>query len=119
MNIRQEISSAVEAYRDSLLSIDQFEDRFRNIAQGLFAYPDDARALLLLIENLLAELRAGYIGQPELRQELTIAIRPFEQYSVALNLRHTNLVSNSNDSALYFPVASANNNLGVNEAFAA
>lgn len=79
MDIQLQISNAVEAYRASRVSIDQFEDSFRNIAQGLFSQPLKVRDVLLVIENLLAELRADYISDSEFRQELAAAIRPFEE----------------------------------------
>ncbi len=112
MSTCREISTAVDAYRDSLLSIDQFEDCFRNVAQGLFAYPGDARAVILSIENLLAELRAGYIDQAELRQELATAMRLFEDQS-------SNRAANNPDLPIRFPFSGSNSAIGSNAAIAA
>src|ERR1019366_6880053 len=77
MHARKQLVDAVEAFRAGNLSLDQFEDSFRGIAQLLFAQSHDVRQAIIVIENLLAELRAGYIQTPEFLGELVTAIHPF------------------------------------------
>jgi hypothetical protein len=78
MDIRREIANVADAFLSFRISLDQFENSFRDIAQQMFAQPPDVRAVLVAIENLLAELRANYIDRPDFRQELAAAILPFE-----------------------------------------
>jgi hypothetical protein len=78
MSARNDIANAVEAYRERHLSLDRFEDQFRNIAQAIFSYPKDVQDAVVAIENLLSEYRAQFLDANDLREGLAKAVRPFE-----------------------------------------
>jgi hypothetical protein len=77
MSARHDIANAVEAYRERRISLDQFEDQFRGIAQAIFDHSKDVEDVVIAIDNLLTEYRVQFLDINGLSAGLANALLPF------------------------------------------
>ena len=79
-----DLVAAVDAYQNRQLSLDGFEDRFRDQARGMFAESSDVLAAFLAIDSGFSELRYGLLNEEQFREEVAAAIRPFSVSDVVV-----------------------------------
>jgi hypothetical protein len=77
MPMPADLVGAINAYEDRKVSLDQFENLFRDYAYGMFAEAADIRAAIVAIDSAFSELRSGFLNEQEFREELVATIRPF------------------------------------------
>jgi hypothetical protein len=73
----QVIENAVNNYHSKELSIDTFEQWFRDNSRGMFGESSDVLEACLSIESAFSHLRFDDISEEEFREELATAVRPF------------------------------------------
>ena len=73
-----DISAAIERYRSGSISIDRFEDWFRDNSRGMFGEELAVLNVCLAVESAFSSVRFGNATEKEFAQELAAAIRPFD-----------------------------------------
>src|ERR1035438_6416349 len=76
----RELSQRIAEYKDAVLSLDDFEDWFRDHSRGSYG-AGDARVndAIVAVESALSKFHFQGISEPRLGQELAAAIRPFSE----------------------------------------
>jgi len=88
----QALENAVKDYRSGKLSLDAFEQWFRDNSRGMFGESGDVLEACLAIESAFSLLRFDDVSEDEFREELAEAIRPFASRAVE-NLAQISLES--------------------------
>jgi hypothetical protein len=74
---RSELLNAVECLQGGALSLDDFEEWFRNHSRGMFGESPEILRACLTIDSAFAELSYGALTPEGFREELAEAVRPF------------------------------------------
>jgi hypothetical protein len=88
----EELANSVENYRNGSLSLDDFEDWFRDSSRGMFGESDGVREACLLIESAFSHVRFEDASEEVFRGELAEAIHPF-WYEVRVHAPPIEMVS--------------------------
>jgi hypothetical protein len=81
-----EISQAIASYRAKSISLDAFEDWFRDNSRGMFGEGEDILAVCVAIEQAFSRIRFDDATEQEFREELVNAILPFEKSAILRNV---------------------------------
>lgn len=73
----QALENTVKDYRSGKLSLDAFEQWFRDNSRGMFGASSDVLEACLAIESAFSLLRFDDVSEAEFRKELAEAVGPF------------------------------------------
>ena len=77
-----ELSQAVAEYQSGRMSIDEFEDWFRDNSRGMFGESADILEACLAVEAAFSEMRFGRASEDNFLLELAAAVRSFSEQRV-------------------------------------
>ncbi len=83
-----DLAEKIAAYRDGRISLDQFENWFRDHCRGMFGDPPEVLRACISIDAAFVELRDGGMSLQNFAYELVEAVRSFAPPATVMMVRN-------------------------------